>query len=528
MGCLPSVVIGAILLLMACAKCEVSSTDTRTSTSATLPKPDAEQKNILPDVLVSVAEYETAQATKRLPGSLASSVCYEDLGCFSRMGNFSDYLKLPITPEKMATEFHLFTEAHQTQPDFLDYGNPTSIKASKFRKGEPVIIVVHGFGDSANASWYTDFQIAVLGKYPLANFIAVDWAAGAAAPKYWTAAVNTQMAGAQIARLLSVLNNVTGTKMSDVHLIGFSLGAHVVGSTARKLTEFGLQRVGRITGLDPAGPLFRNFHPWCRLDVEDADFVQIIHSNAGTSLNGDMGIDMQLGHRDFYPNGGHAQPGCTSGLHSTFHNMVRNANNCNHNRAPAYVSEAILSSCPFTGYACDSYEKFISGECSDAKHVKMDIFTKDKTPIAQPIYFQTHADGSFCAHTFRLSVTISGKSSPRKGSLKLTLKPKASALKNATTSTITVLKQTNFKPGQTHQDVLISRAALPELEEITVEYERACLILCRDNTNLEVASIKIQELGSAITAECKNLRLANAVAVKVVSSNGQSSCGQLL
>ena len=65
-----------------------------------------------------------------------------------------------------------------------------------------------------------------------------------------------------------------------------------------RLKEFGLTRVGRITGLDPAGPIFRDAHVACRLDKEDADYVQIIHSNAGHSVKGAMGIDRQIGHRD--------------------------------------------------------------------------------------------------------------------------------------------------------------------------------------------------------------------------------------
>lgn len=66
--------------------------------------------------------------------------------------------------------------------------------------------------------------------------------------------------------------------------------------------------MGRITGLDPAGPLFDDI--WdnddSRLSPTDADLVVIIHSDAGKA-----GFPGNLGDIDFYPNGGTApQPGC--------------------------------------------------------------------------------------------------------------------------------------------------------------------------------------------------------------------------
>jgi len=49
---------------------------------------------------------------------------------------------------------------------------------------------------------------------------------------------------------------------------GFSLGAHVSGFTGAEL-----KTLRRITGLDPAGPLFEGAHIAARLDESDAMFV---------------------------------------------------------------------------------------------------------------------------------------------------------------------------------------------------------------------------------------------------------------
>lgn len=63
-------------------------------------------------------------------------------------------------------------------------------------------------------------------------------------------------------------------------------------------------RCYRIIGLDPARPLLR---PSLvnRLDAGDADFVEVIHTNAG--YYGEFG---RIGHVDFCVNGGKMQPFC--------------------------------------------------------------------------------------------------------------------------------------------------------------------------------------------------------------------------
>ena len=136
---------------------------------------DAKDKNIIPDVVASVAEYEAAKTVDNVPGTSGSaiagpdSLCYDDLGCFTRVGNFTSFRRLPSTPQYMMTEFQLFTGAQQEEPDILDYGNASSVLESKFRKGQPIIFVVHGFGDSSQAQWYKDFKTAVLGKVHTQN-----------------------------------------------------------------------------------------------------------------------------------------------------------------------------------------------------------------------------------------------------------------------------------------------------------------------------------------------------------------------
>ena len=73
--------------------------------------------------------------------------------------------------------------------------------------------------------------------------ISVDWARGAKFP-YGQATANTQIAGAEIARLVKKLVAEHGANVSEFHLIGHSLGAHVAGYAGERL-----DKLGRITGL---------------------------------------------------------------------------------------------------------------------------------------------------------------------------------------------------------------------------------------------------------------------------------------
>lgn len=60
-----------------------------------------------------------------------------------------------------------------------------------------------------------------------------------------------------------------------------------------------------VIGLDPALPFFATQSPSQKLDATDADFVDVIHTNAGY-----FGKIEACGHLDFYMNGGQTQPTC--------------------------------------------------------------------------------------------------------------------------------------------------------------------------------------------------------------------------
>jgi pimeloyl-ACP methyl ester carboxylesterase len=72
------------------------------------------------------------------------------------------------------------------------------------------------------------------------NIIAVDWSRLSPGPCYPSAVYNTRFIGKCIAQMVEVLR-LEGA--SDIHLVGFSLGAHVAGFAANSLRPYKLPRI---------------------------------------------------------------------------------------------------------------------------------------------------------------------------------------------------------------------------------------------------------------------------------------------
>lgn len=118
--------------------------------------------------------------------------------------------------------------------------------------------------------------------------------------------MNTKQAGECTANFLVELELThRGFNLSQLHGIGFSLGAHAVSFTSNALERMVKRKLTRITALDPALPLFSTQSLEWKLDSSDGDFVDVIHTNAGI-----FGKLEACGHVDFYVNGGQLQNAC--------------------------------------------------------------------------------------------------------------------------------------------------------------------------------------------------------------------------
>lgn len=75
------------------------------------------------------------------------------------------------------------------------------------------------------------------------NVIVLDWRR-LALMDYVTAVLGVPAVGRGLGQFLRFVNQVTGARFDSMHLVGFSLGAHLVGNAGRELGG----AVARVTG----------------------------------------------------------------------------------------------------------------------------------------------------------------------------------------------------------------------------------------------------------------------------------------
>ncbi|XP_064487536.1 pancreatic triacylglycerol lipase-like [Ornithodoros turicata] len=312
------------------------------------------------------------------PAIMERMKCIDDLGCFNIDGAFYHLVHRPINvlPDdrhRIGTKYLLFTKHNPNEAELLSPGNTVALNESFFDASLDTKVIVHGFVDSLELGKWIHIMKDEFLKHGDYNVIVVDWRGGNG-PPYTKATANTRVVGAELALLIKFIHNSTGTPVDKFHIIGHSLGAQIGGYAGERLSN-----LGRITGLDPAGPYFFNMPPEVRLDPSDAKFVDVIHSDAslphhlitnlGIFTDKGFGIDQLIGHVDFYPNNGNNQPGCRlshinslllEGMLESFRRLTA----CDHQRSVDFFTSTINTRlCVPVGVVCRSWEDFTAGRC---------------------------------------------------------------------------------------------------------------------------------------------------------------------
>ncbi|XP_068599312.1 lipoprotein lipase [Brachionichthys hirsutus] len=338
----------------------------------------------------------------------------------STFGNFLDPLRdLFIQTDGVNQTVAKFSLRKPSHPDddrcYIVPGQPDSLATCMFNRTAKTFLVIHGWTLSGMfESWVAKLVSALYEREQTANVVVVDWL-NSAQNHYVVAAQNTKAVGQEIARFIDWIEETANVPLENLHLIGYSLGAHVAGFAGSHASN----KVGRITGLDPAGPDFEGLHAHRRLSPDDAHFVDVLHTFTRGSLGLSIGIQQPVGHVDIYPNGGNFQPGCNlrGALEKIAHFgifAISDAVKCEHERSVHLFIDSLLNEQEVAkAYRCGSSDTFDRGMClschkSRCNTVGYDIGKVRKARSAQ-MYTKTRAAMPFRVYHYQLKIRFSSK-----------------------------------------------------------------------------------------------------------------------
>ncbi|XP_780558.4 pancreatic triacylglycerol lipase [Strongylocentrotus purpuratus] len=346
-------------------------------------------------------------------------VCYDQLGCFvSDEAPFYhaddrpvDYL--PDTRDELGTSFKLRTRDLQGAYQELSTYDSDTITTSDFKPWKKTKVIIHGFVKGSDVDWMEDMtnELLIEGDY---NVITIDWRPGVIRNEYDEAVGNVRVVGAEVALLLNMIQSIQAVGPTTFHVIAHSLGAHVAGIAGAIIPN-----IGRITGLDPAGPYFDESDPRVRLDASDALFVDVIHTDTDPLYKLGMGMYSSTGHVDFFPNSGREQPGCDMRIigsiiaHGRIWGGVIDYIACNHIRAAYLFMDSINSGeCPYLAFHCTrEWEDYNEGLCfEDTPTAQMGWLADQYAPdegVKELVYQQNTLDSApYCGFQYRFEVEI--------------------------------------------------------------------------------------------------------------------------
>uniref|UniRef100_UPI00398F5C70 lipoprotein lipase-like isoform X5 n=1 Tax=Pristiophorus japonicus TaxID=55135 RepID=UPI00398F5C70 len=344
---------------------------------------------------VCVANARTGNATERAPELQSNDI--EDLN-------------------SIKTRFSLRTVS---EPDedacYIIPGHLDSLSKCNFNTTAKTFLIIHGWSVSGMfESWITKLVIALYQREPDANVLVVDWL-NRAHQHYPIAAQNTMLVGKDIGKLIDWLEKQERIPLNEIHLIGYSLGAHVAGFAGSHTAN----RIGRITGLDPAGPVFEGVHAHGRLSPDDATFVDVLHTFTRESLGMSIGIRQPIGHVDIYPNGGSFQPGCD--LQKAVNNIAMygiyafsEAVKCEHERSiHLFIDSLLYKDQPCTAYRCSNHRSFEKGMCLNCRKNRCNTLGYNAHQVrskrSTKMYLKTRADMPFRVYHYQLKIHFSSK-----------------------------------------------------------------------------------------------------------------------
>lgn len=280
------------------------------------------------------------------------------------------------------------------------------LKECGFNATAKTIFIIHGWTMSGIfESWMHKLVAAVQEREPEANVLVVDWL-NLAHQLYPEAVNHTRRVGLSIADLLNWLQDEQ-MPLYNVHMIGYSLGAHVAGYAG----TFVKGTIGRITGLDPAGPFFEGVDSHKRLSPDDADFVDVLHTYSRAPLGLSIGIQQPIGDIDIYPNGGDVQPGCALSDVVGYAGGIVDMLKCEHERAVHLFVDSLMNKDHLNfAYQCTGPDRFKKGICLSCRKNRCNNMGYNAKKMRKrrnsKMYLKTRADTPFGGYHYQMKMHV--------------------------------------------------------------------------------------------------------------------------
>ncbi|XP_076750412.1 pancreatic triacylglycerol lipase-like [Xylocopa sonorina] len=268
--------------------------------------------------------------------------------------------------------FYLYTRQTKNNPELLHLNDVNELKHSHFDPKKETKFVTHGWVNSKKSKACTLVRDAFL-QHADCNVIVIDWSSIAKRPYVWSSS-RVLMVSQYVSKMIDFVVS-QGLNPSRVTVVGHSLGGHVAGLSA----HYASHKLNYVVALDPALPNFMTAGPGKRVSYTDANYVEIIHTNAGL-----LGYESSIGHADFFPNGGSKQIGCPADITGA----------CSHSRSYHYYAESINTRIGFVAKKCNSYEKFVQRNC-DSRNVQLMGGIAPKLGVKGDYYLETHPESPF-------------------------------------------------------------------------------------------------------------------------------------
>ncbi|XP_062455259.1 endothelial lipase [Rhea pennata] len=292
---------------------------------------------------------------------------------------------------------------------YLAVGEAARLRECNFNVTAKTFLIIHGWTMSGMFETWLDSLVSALQQREKdANVVVVDWLA-LAHELYTNAVNNTQVVGKSIAELLNWLQENPLFQLQNVHLIGYSLGAHVAGFAGNHVQG----TIGRITGLDPAGPMFEGVDPSKRLSPDDASFVDVLHTYTRETLGVSIGIQMPVGHVDIYPNGGDFQPGCglSDVLGAIAYGTIGEVVKCEHERSVhLFVDSLVNQDKQSFAFQCTDSSRFKKGICLSCRKNRCNGIgynaRKTRNKRNSKMYLKTRADMPFKVYHYQMKMHV--------------------------------------------------------------------------------------------------------------------------